>query len=75
MAELKQLADHWEFEGHLDPVLRDRLVCGLRQEAIQWKLLMMTGLPRHNEMAQGLEAADLHYSKLQASTKPKPLEI
>ena len=77
MAELRQLADCCQFEGHLDQALRDRLVCGLRQEAIQRKLLTMEGLTlaKAYETAQGMETADLHASELQASTKPRPLKV
>ncbi len=68
VAELRQLADRCKFEGHLDQALRDRLVCGLRQEAIQRRLLTMEGLTlaKAYETAQGMEAADLHAGELQA---------
>lgn len=77
VAELRRLADRCQFEGHLDQALRDRLVCGLRQEAIQRKLLTMAGLTmaKAYETAQGMEAADMHASELQASTKIKPAEV
>ena len=39
MAELRKLADTCEFGTYLCDALRDRLVCGLRNEAIQRRLL------------------------------------
>ena len=39
LASLKQLAETCDFEGFLDEALRDQLVCGLRSEAIQKRLL------------------------------------
>ena len=39
MVELRKLADKCHFEGYLEEALRDRLVCGLRNEAIQQRLL------------------------------------
>ena len=44
MAELRKLADRCQFGGYLEEALRDRLVCGLRDEAIQRKLLTMDAL-------------------------------
>ncbi|KAK3107500.1 hypothetical protein FSP39_015888 [Pinctada imbricata] len=39
VAELRKLATHCQFEATLSDTLRDRLVCGLRQETIQKRLL------------------------------------
>lgn len=39
VAALHKLAEHCEFGDVLNDSLRDRLVCGLRNEAIQKKLL------------------------------------
>jgi len=39
MAELRTLADKCEFGTYLSEALRDRLVCGLRSEAIRRRLL------------------------------------
>ena len=39
MAELRRLADKCRFGSHLEEALRDRLVCGLRNVAVQKKLL------------------------------------
>ena len=44
MAELRRLSVHCDFEPFLDDVLRDRFVCGLRDEGAQKKLLVETKL-------------------------------
>ena len=44
-AELRRLATHCQFEAHpLSQALRDRLVCGLRNEATQEHLLSKSDL-------------------------------
>ena len=52
-AALRKLAVTREFEAYLEEALRDRLVCGLRREAIQ---------RRPWNSAQGMEAADHDHS-------------
>ena len=71
MAELRKLAGRCQFGGYLEEALRDRLVCGLRDEAIQRKLLTMDALTlsRAYEIAHGMETAQRQASELQASTK------
>ena len=71
MAELRKLADCCQFGGYLEEALRDRLVCGLRDEAIQRKLLTMDALTlsRAYEITHGMETAQRQASELQASTK------
>lgn len=39
VAVLKKLSEHCDFGAHLQDAMRDRLVCGLNNEAIQRKLL------------------------------------
>ena len=39
MAELRRLSTHCEFKSYLNEALRDRLVCGLRSESMQRRLL------------------------------------
>ena len=60
IAELRRLTTHCEFGDYLNQSLRDRLVCGLRNEAIQRKLLSEANLTlkRALELAQGMEAAE-----------------
>ena len=39
LAELRHLTEHWEFGITIDEMLRDRLVCGVRDTRIQRRLL------------------------------------
>ena len=73
MAELRRLADKCKFGDYLEQALRDRLVCGLKQESIQRKLLTLeepVTLKKAFETAQGLEMAQARATELQASVKP-----
>ena len=53
------MSSHCQFKDHLDEALRDRLVCGLRSEASQKKLVTESELTfqRALEIAQGMEMA------------------
>ena len=57
VAELRCLSTNCEFEGHLNDALRDRLVCGLRSENTQKRLLAIKRLTLQEavEMAQAME--------------------
>ena len=59
VAELRRLAIHCEFGEYQNQALCDRLVCGLRSENIQKRLLSEADLTltRAVEIAQGMEAA------------------
>ena len=60
LAELRRLAAKCEFTGgHLQQILRDRLVCGLCDQVVQKRLLTEPSLPldRVLEIAKGMEAA------------------
>ena len=54
------LATHCKFGNYPKDALRDRFVCGLRNEAIQKRLLAETDLTisKTMELTQGMEAAD-----------------
>lgn len=71
VAALRKLTEHCDFKDYLDEVLRDRLVCGLRSEVIQRKLLSEKDLTfqRAYELAHGLETASHQASELQATTR------
>ena len=60
IAELRRLASKCSFEGYLDEALRDRFVCGLKNEAIQRKLLSEVELTfsKAVEIARSMEAAE-----------------
>ncbi|XP_041473613.1 uncharacterized protein K02A2.6-like [Lytechinus variegatus] len=84
VAELRQLAKHCDFGEYLEQALRDRFVCGLKQESIQRKLLAEARLTLQKavETAVAMEMAaqdteqlrkPISVHKLQkASTKPCP---
>ena len=59
LAELRRLASTCEFGEFLNEALCDRLVCGLREESMQRRLLAepRLDLKRACELAQGMEAA------------------
>lgn len=75
MAELRKLADKCEFGTYLSDALRDRLVCGLRSEATQRRLLTEENLTldKAYSVAHGMEAAKLRASELQASSVTEPV--
>ena len=59
MAEIRCLSTHCEFGTYLNDALRDRLVCGLRSESMQRRLLTEKELPlaKAMELAVGMKAA------------------
>ena len=59
-ARLRKLVTHRNFANHLEEALRDRFVCGLRHEAIQWRLLSEVELTyaKAIEIAGTMEAAN-----------------
>ena len=68
VAELRRLATMCEFGTFLNEALCDRLVCGLREEAMQCRLLaeLNLDLKRACELAQGMEAANRNAKEIQA---------
>ena len=60
LADLRKLAINCSFGTFLDEALRDRLVCGLRSEQAQKKLLSEAKLTlaKAVQIAQSMEAAD-----------------
>ena len=69
VAELRKLTKDCEFEGYLEEALRDRFVCGLRNEATQKRLLTKSGLTFVNavEIAKGMEAAEKNSQQLKGT--------
>ena len=69
VAELRRLATHCNFGGYLDEALRDRLVCGLRSETTQRRLLTTADLKLSDaiKIAQGLETAERDSAQLHAN--------
>ncbi len=76
IAELRRLATHCEFGAYLDEVLRDRFVCGLKDEGTQKALLTETELSfaKAVDVAQGREAAARNARQLQ-ETLPATQEV
>ena len=66
MAELRRLTTHCKFDAFLDNALRDRLICGVRNESIEKKLLTEAALTlaRTIELAVGMEAAERNAKSL-----------
>ena len=80
MVELRKCAEHCDFQDKLDEALRDRLVCGLRSETIQKRLLAEKNLTLTSaiEIAQGMEAATRQSTELKlqaASGQPQNHDI
>ncbi len=70
VAELRRLTTHCAFRAEfLEEALGDRLVCGLRSEAIQRRLLTESDLTFKNAMkiAQGMEAAERNAQQLKGA--------
>jgi len=71
MATLRKLTERCEFRDYLEEALRDRLVCGLRSEAVQRRLLSEKDLKLKAayDIAVSMETASRQASELQASAK------
>ena len=68
-AELCRLATHCAFGDYLSEAIRDRIVCGLRSESTQKRLLAEDDLTlaKTIEIAQGMEAADRNAVRLKGN--------
>ena len=75
VAELRRLATNCAFGTYLEQALRDRLVCGLRNENIQIQLLTEADLTLTCavQVAQGMEAA--HKNALSFKGRDLPVRI
>ena len=69
VAALRQLSEHCAFGETLQDVLRDRLVCGVKDERIQRRLLGEVELTfaRAFQIALAVESANKHAIELQSS--------
>ncbi len=70
VAELRRMTAHCAFRAEfLEEALRDRLVCRLRNEAIQRRLLTESDLTFKNTMkiTQGMEAAERNAQQLKGA--------
>ncbi|CAC5398917.1 unnamed protein product [Mytilus coruscus] len=59
VAELRQISEHCDYKATLDDMLRDRLVCGIKEDRIQRRLLAEPGLTfkKAMEVATAMEMA------------------
>ena len=69
IAELKRLSTHCEFEGFLEQALRDRLVCGMKNDNIRKHLLTKRELTfaKAQELSLSLEAAENQAQELKGA--------
>ena len=72
VAELRKLSEHCNFGDELQKALRDRIIAGNNDEAIQRKLLSEAELTYEKavEIAHGVETAGAHMRELKSSNKP-----
>ena len=70
VAALRRLAEHCGFNDMLEEMLRDRVVCGINNSAIQKRLLAESDLTltKAIAVAQAAEIADTGVRELQSST-------
>ena len=73
IAQQRALAEHCNYGATLEEMLRDRLVCGINDEAIQKRLLAEPKLTYKKaiEMARGLETADKNVKLLKNGANGK----
>ncbi|KAK6179270.1 hypothetical protein SNE40_011672 [Patella caerulea] len=72
MVALRKLSTHCDFGDFLNQALRDRLVCGLKNEVIQKRLLTTVGLTLRmaTDTAQAMELAEKDSMELKGTTSP-----
>ena len=77
VAGLRRLSEHCKFEETLDDMLRDRLVCGVRDKRLQQRLLTKPDLTfkKAMELCQAIEAAERNAKDLQARQPPKTATV
>ena len=75
IAELRALADHYNFGGTLDAMIHNRLVCGINEDSIQKRLLMEGDkLTKAMSIAQSYETAEKDVTELlPKETVPQPV--
>lgn len=67
VAELRQMAEHCNFGAALNRMLRDRLVCGIRDKTVQQRLLVEKNLTLEKavEISRSAEAAERNATEIQ----------
>ena len=76
-AVLRKLATHCNFGVHLEEALRDRLVCGLQQETIQRRPIILDGVDvqKGNLWASWALARNLQDLKMPFAMRAARLDI
>ena len=74
VAALREIAEHCDYKDTLSDMLRDRLVCGVNNDAIQQKLMSQKDLTYAQalEIAQMMEAAAKNTQHLKAQSTAAP---
>ena len=75
VAGLRRLSEYCQFAATLDDMLKDRLVCGIRDCRLQQRPLAETDLTFQKtlDISQAIEAAERNTRDLQAKQTPKPI--
>ena len=76
VSELHSLAEFCNFRQTLEVMLRDRIVCGINNDAIQWRLLTELGstYKKSLEIAQNLKATSQNMKELHPATSSSKKE-
>uniref|UniRef100_A0A5S6QN35 Retrotransposon gag domain-containing protein n=1 Tax=Trichuris muris TaxID=70415 RepID=A0A5S6QN35_TRIMR len=76
-AELRRLAEHCHFGASLESMLRDRILCGVRDKHLQRHLLAETSLTfkMAQEMAIASESAQIGLKELRRAEYPPNVEL
>ena len=71
IAELRKLSTYCEFKGFLDEALRDKFVCGLRNNGIRKRLLLEKDLDvkKAIEIAKTLEKPEVENEAMRPAQK------
>ena len=75
VAELRKPTEHCKFGGTLNDALRDRLVCGIKNESIQKKLLSVSDmiLQKAIEISSAVETDAKDAIELPHQLRPDPV--
>ena len=74
VAELRRIAEHCNYDAMLEEMLRDKLMCGVRDRRMRQKLLAEKDLTfkKAFELTQAIEMAERNSAKLQDEQPHKP---
>ena len=77
LTELRRLTATCKFGNFLDEAFCDRLVCGLRNEAVQCRLLVESDLTlaKAFELAQRMEATEENAKEIQSTDLSSSVQV